>query len=411
MLKNVSNTLVIMIGTMLASFAVTVIAGRTLSVSDFGEFALLKQIILIGSTIAIFGLDYSYIKLFPKWPNADGKTHALTMGILVLLSLIIVSILKITYHFETDKLGYILISICFGAMNLYQAAISRLQGKFIVAQLLAGGWKIALLILIGICVYSNVSINLQVLYPLFSASLFIFSIFMIRHFFSNHNSVNQKNVGIKAYLSFGLIFWLINTSGLISGGIDKLMIPIFFDREILGMYTGSSFLFVISLTMIGSAIGYVIFPNISAGRDINFKKLAFSLFLITLLFMIVFQIVGKELVSILFSGRFDLQLTRKLILCFSVIGSLQIVHTILHFMLSAKLGNSQLLIYWIITLLFIALFVLLLPMAGSISSYIVMDIAIIVIFIRSLKVIAMGVLLWKNNSDMSDEIRILPETL
>ena len=127
--------------------------------------------------------------------------------------------------------------------------------------------------------------------------------------------------------------------------------------------------------------------------------------------MIVFQIVGKELVSILFSGRFDLQLTRKLILCFSVIGSLQIVHTILHFMLSAKLGNSQLLIYWIITLLFIALFVLLLPMAGSISSYIVMDIAIIVIFIRSLKVIAMGVLLWKNNSDMSDEIRILPETL
>ena len=68
-------------------------------------------------------------------------------------------------------------------------------------------------------------------------------------------------------------------------------------------------------------------------------------------------------------------------------------------------------VYFLITLLFIALFVLLLPMADPMSPNILMDIAIIVIFIRSLKVIAMGVLFWKNNSDMSDEIRILPETL
>ena len=411
MLKNVSNTLVIMIGTMLASFVVTVIAGRNLSMSEFGEFALLKQVILIGSTIAIFGLDYSYIKLFPKRPNADRKTHAFTMGILVFMSLIIVSILQLTYQFETYKISFIFISICFGAINLYQAAISRLQGKFFIAQLLAGGWKIALLILIGLCMYSNMSINIQLLYPLFSVSLCIFSVFMIRNFFSKQNDAVHDEFSTKTYVTFGLILWLINASGLISGGIDKLMIPIIFDREILGVYTGSSFLFVITLSMIGSAIGYVIFPNISAGKDINYKKLSASLFFIILLIIFVFQIVGKELVSILFSGRFDSQLTQKLILYFSVIGSLQIIHIILHFMLSAKLGNNQLLVYFILSLFFIALFVLLLPTAGSISSVVLLDIATIVIFIRSLKVIAMGVLYWKKTSDMSDEIRILPETL
>ena len=75
MLKNISSTLLVMVIAMLSSFFVTIILGRTLSFSDFGEFVLLKQIILIGSTIAIFGLDFSYIKVFSNNSDAGKKTH------------------------------------------------------------------------------------------------------------------------------------------------------------------------------------------------------------------------------------------------------------------------------------------------------------------------------------------------
>jgi len=398
MLKNISSTLLVMVIAMLSSFFVTIILGRTLSFSDFGEFVLLKQIILIGSTIAIFGLDFSYIKVFSNNSDAGKKTHLITIIILSLISISFVLMLKIFYGFQFYKLLFIFCCICFGAINLYQAAIYRLKDQFLIAQLLSGGWKIALLLLIGVFLFSGMTIDLQRVYQIFTVSLFFFSSFIIKYFFKTHN-VNDRDTNYRNYLTLGLVFWLINSTGLISGGIDKLVVPIIYGSEVLGIFTGVSFIFVISLTMIGSAIGYVIFPKISAGNEINMTKLSFTIFFITLFAIIFFHITGIELVSIVFKGKFDNFIDNKIIFCFTLLGSFQIVHIILHFILSAKGNKKQLIYYWILSIFFIGMFISLLYVLKSDFSFSLLGLSIIILITRFTKIIFMIFLLKRINVD------------
>ena len=399
MIKNIRTTFLVMVIAMLSSFVATIILGQTLSIGDFGEFALLKQIILIGSTIAIFGLDFSYIKVFSNNPNSGKKTHLITMIIISLISILFILMLKIIYDLHLYKLLFIYCCICFGAINLYQAAIYRLKDQFLIAQLFSGGWKIALFLLIGIFLFSGITIDLQLVYQIFTVSLFIFSSFIIRFFFYKTSNATDEDIDYKNYLKLGLIFWLVNSTGLISGGIDKLVIPIFFGREILGIFTGVSFIFVISLTMIGSAIGYVIFPKISAGKDINIIKLSFAIFFITLFAIIIFQITGRELVSIIFSEKFDNFIDKKLIFCFTLLGSFQIVHIILHFILSAKGNKKQLIYYWILSLFFIGIFIILLYVLKSEFSFSLLSLSIIILITRFTKIFSMIFLLKRINVD------------
>lgn len=382
-----------MVIAMLSSFVATIILGQTLSIGDFGEFALLKQIILIGSTIAIFGLDFSYIKVFSNNPDSGKKTHLITMIILSLITILFVFMLKIIYNFQFYKLFYILFCICFGAINLYQAAIYRLKGQFLLAQLFAGGWKIALLLLIGVSLFSEMIIDIQFIYQIFTVSLFIFSSFIVRKFYKT-NIANVGNIDYKKYLTLGLIFWLINFTGLLSGGIDKLVIPILFGREALGIFTGTSFIFIISLTMIGSAIGYVIFPKISAGKEINFLKLSSAVFFITSFAIIIYQITGEGLVSILFSEEFDSFIDKKLIFCFTLLGSFQIVHIILHFILSAIGNKKQLIYYWIVSILFIVITIILLHFLKENYSFNLLKLSLIMLLSQFGKIISMMVLVW-----------------
>ncbi len=398
MLKNISMTLLVMVIGMLSSFFVTIILGQTLTFSDFGEFVLLKQIILIGSSIAIFGLDFSYIKVFSNNSDAGKKIHLITIIILSLISISFVLMLYIFYGFQLYKSLFIFWCICFGAINLYQAAIYRLKDQFLIAQLFSEGWKVALLLLIGVVLFSGMTIDLQLVYQIFTVSLLFSSSFIIKYFFKTHN-VNDRDTNYRNYLTLGLVFWLINSTGLISGGIDKLVVPIIYDSEVLGIFTGVSFIFVISLTMIGSAIGYVIFPKISAGNEINITKLSFAIFFITLFAIIIFHITGMELVSIIFKGKFDNYIDNKIIFCFTLLGSFQIVHIILHFILSAKGNKKQLIYYWILSIFFIGMFISLLYVLKTYFPFSLLSLSIIILITRFTKIIFMIFLLKRINVD------------
>jgi len=398
MLKNISITLLVMVIAMLSSFFVTIILGRILSFNDFGEFVLLKQIILIGSSIAIFGLDFSYVKVFSNNSDTSKKIHLITIIILTLISIAFVLMLKIFYGFQLYKSLFIFFCICFGAINLYQAAIYRLKDRFLIAQLFSEGWKIAFLLLIGVFLFSGATINLQRVYQIFTVSLLFSSISIMKYFFKKHN-VKDKDSNYSNYLTLGLVFWLVNSTGLIFGGIDKLVVPIIYDSEVLGIFTGVSFIFVISLTMIGSAIGYVIFPKISAGNEINMRKLSFAIFFITLFAIIIFHIIGMELVSVVFKGKFDNFIDNKIIFCFTLLGSFQIVHIMLHFILSAKGNKKQLIYYWILSIFFIGVFISLLYVLKIYFSFSLLGLSIVILITRFTKIISIIILLKRINFD------------
>ncbi len=410
MLKNISSTLLVMVLAMLSSFAVTILLGRTLSTSDFGDFTLFKQILLIGSTFVVFGLDYSYIKNFSQQKSITVHPHIISLCIFSLISIVFVSALWLLYAIEVEELIYIYFCILFGAVNFYIAAIKRIEDKFLLAQLFAHGWKIVLLIILSVFMVSGTELDINAIYALFTISLFVGSSYFINYLFSPRTEVGEA-YNVRSYLTFGLMFWLINSTGLISGGIDKLVIPILFGSEILGIYAAVSFLFVISLTMLGSAIGYVIFPKISAGELINVKRWSLVVFSICILAIVFYQWVGSDIVNVIFSGKYDAYVTHKLVFIFSTIGSLQIIHTILHFVISAKSNKIQLVIYWIISLVFISIFVVLLYFGKVDAESALLRISSIVLITRVLKILVMSIflkILLDHNSRMDSPAQVSP---
>ncbi|MCF7823970.1 MAG: oligosaccharide flippase family protein [Candidatus Marinimicrobia bacterium] len=385
MLRNVSSTLFIMVLSMLASFAVTILLGRALSISDFGEYALLRQVVLIGITIAIFGLDFSYTKIFALKTDANRKTHLLTLLFFALLSIIYVTILKFIYDFHRDKLFYLFFSTVFGATGLFVAAIQRLKGRFLLAQIFAGGWKIALLVVVLIALYLESPLRIISIYQFMLLSLFIYSSYYIKFLFQSYQKSDEE-IDYRHYLKLGMVFWIINSTGLISGGIDKLVIPVFYDRDILGIFAGISFIFTTSMTMVGSAIGYVIFPKISAGQKINIRKLSLYLSILISATFILFYFTGVQLVNIVFQLKFEAYVSPFLIFLFTLIGALQIVHTILHFIISARGSNKELISYWVIMLIYILFFVLALYLGKFISIPILVYISEVLILTQILKI-------------------------
>ena len=402
MFKNVSATLFIMVISMLSSLAVTIFMGRELAINDFGEFALLKQIFLIGATLAIFGLDYSYIKVFHDSPNSNRVVHVSSLGILLLFSAIVTPVIGLVYDLSLFKLIFIFCGIAFGSINLYLASIFRLKSRFIFAQLFTGGWKIVLLIFLALAIILSITIEIEHIYCAWIISLAVFSAYMAVVILQSPSSADAP-YEVKNYLKFGLTFWLINSTALISGGIDKLLIPIVYDQELLGIFTGVSFIFTISLTMVGSAVGYVIYPKITSGEEINFKKLFSSIALIAICAIFIFQIIGGELVSILFAKKFDDYLTRELILFFTILGSLQIVHVILHQMISGVSNKRELINYWIVSLTFIGLFIILLYASKTTAEFRLERLAMTIVIVRFAKVCAMIILLKYNTKPMIPE--------
>ncbi len=400
--------MIVMAGSMISSFAATILLGRSLSLNDFGEFALLKQILLIGFTVAVFGLDHGYIKYFSRNHRNNRRIHFLTFSIIIGISLLYVFGISILYPFQSKKLFFISISVCFGALNLYLAARSRVEEKFFWGQLLHSGWKIIFLVSIVFMPMFNNASPMNYVYISIPISLIVFSIIFIRILFQGSDPISD-NVDIGHYLKLGLIFWLINSTGLISGGIEKMVIPLIYDSETLGIFTGSSFLFIISLTMIGSAIGYVIFPQISSGKSVNLRKVFFWILMITIFSTLLFSQFGESIVKILFTGRFDEYIDSQLIILFTIIGSLNIIHTILHFLLSAHADKKQLLIYWIITLANIVFFVLVLLMMKGTSFSLLTDISLTIILARSVKIVSILVLLKKVKNDKDGFLKVAPE--
>lgn len=380
--------MIVMVVAMLSSFMATLLLGRSLSIEDFGEFTLLRQVILIGATVSVFGLDFSYIKLFPGDDQTDKTPHWITFSIVFFAGIIFSLLMNAIYFRDTEKFLYIAVITIFSGLGLYLAAIKRLEEQFVLAQLLAGGWKILFLIGISIFLIYARPLSIISIYQVLAISVAILSSYFFKYLVQSGSSLSWKP-SYRKYLTMGLTFWLINSTGLFAGGIDKLMIPLVYGQEMLGIFAGSSFVFTISLTMIGSAIGYVIFPRISKGLDVNKKSLVQGVTGVAILSIVGFQMLGKVLVHLIFDGKYDEYLTTLLIFFFTLLGIMQIVHIILHYLISATSTQRQLLYYWGLSIGFILLFVLAIILATSFVSSSLLSLVAIILLTRLFKIVAM----------------------
>ena len=138
---------------------------------------------------------------------------------------------------------------------------------------------------------------------------------------------------------------MINVLGLVFAGMDRFIIPAIADKAALGTYYAMSFIYITGFTVIGSAVGYVLYPYLTQGKTIAWKKVTFFLLSVLTALLILLLFGGQFIASLAFKGKYDFALQFNIIIPLCFLGILQSAHTIIHFYIYAKSSNKALINY------------------------------------------------------------------
>ena len=336
----------------LLSMVATLILGNQMTPEEFGDFALLKNFVLIGSTFAVFGMDQGTIR-----NNMNGRpVISLTIVNIIsfVLSIFFALTMKRLFFISLDNTFYLGGIIFCGSNVIYLAAIHRLKSEFLKAQFIHNCWKILLFIVVVSAFLFGVTLKINFIYmSLFYSMIIVLLIhYTLKWIGGSKDEIKiDDNIQGRA-IRDGIILWMINVLGLFFAGMDRFIIPAITSKAILGTYYAISFIYITGFTMIGSAVGYVIFPYLSKNENIEWKKPTkfISIILILLFFGLLFS--GHFITSILFSKKYDISLIHQITSPILLMGIIQCFHTIVHFYIYAKSSKGMLMKYIIFLLLF-----------------------------------------------------------
>ena len=336
---------------MLCSFISTLHLGEILPTEDFGFFNLLKRIIPMGAVIILLGFDKSYIKYFSE--RTQLKIFKFVFPIILMNSFLITIIFNNIYEFDEFAISIYFCLVAFSSI-IFLSSYARFKNQYGIAQFIQAGYKVIFFIIV-IYFFQNDGMYSISIVNVYQLSFIIPLIYILKYIFDENSlekSVSFKN--FKDILSYGFLFFLVNIFNLIIVNVEGLFIPYYYGQEANGVYSGISFIYITVFVMVGTSVGYVIFPTLSKKESFNIKRLSIFAFIVLVLFSFLFIIFGDLINDLAFKGRFDNYRTFELDMMFISIGGLQFINNLLHWFILglANKNNITKYLYTIIYVLF-----------------------------------------------------------
>ena len=266
----VSRTFLVMAFAMLCSFIATLKLGEVLTMENFGFFNLLKRIFPMGAAIILLGIDKSYIKYFSKVDKM--KIFHFLLPLILFNSMILTVIIGFLYDFNGYDLSIFICFVIF-SFTLFLTSYARLKDEYAIAQFIQAGHKIIFFIsILGITAYYDIN-SIETI-NIFLFAFLIPCLYLFKYLYDERSiNVYIPTKEFKEIVSFGFLFFLVNILNLMIVNMEGLFIPYFYGQEANGIYSGLSFIYITVFVMIGTSIGYVLFPMLSKKEEINLKSL------------------------------------------------------------------------------------------------------------------------------------------
>ena len=392
MFKKVSKTFLILSITMGASFLSTVILGRKLDTAAFGLYNLVKKFILLGPSIGLLGMSMSFTRLYADRDIITYKVFRFVYFISFITSFVIALVIFFIYDFTYLQTGLVLLIIWLTSITKFNTQYYRLKNKYLMGQFILSGWKLNFLIIISAFFLLHISIKENLLLLIFVSSFLI--PFMVIFFYipPKSNAKQYTNTLTKLY-KFGFIYWLVNSIRMLAGQIENFAIPIVASNKLLGIYSALSFFFIISLKVISTSYGYVIFPEVSKGKKLNWKNIIILFSAVSLAALIIFPIFGDKIIDLLFDGKYNQYLTDNFLILFTLIGIMKSIYPIFHHYILGKGEKRDLIIYIVLSFLSVILYIISLVLLEKFFQVNLESIIYLTFFIRLMNLSLISILL------------------
>jgi len=394
----------------ISSIIVTLFMGLKLTQSEFGDFALLKTFILIGSAFSIYGMDNYYIRHGHEKASEIRYLHIILLT--TMLSALFVVLMSILYDLGIEKSILLWIILLANSNLLYLSSVLRVKLKLFLSKLLYNSWKILLLGFLLIVLWKDSYLSIVNLYFYLALTLFLAS-GMVAYILIDRSKTNiQVKQSFPSSLNKSLSFWKINIFTLLFTGLDILIIPLIIDKLNLGTYHAIAFVYLTGFSLLGSIASFVLYPYLTQNKLVNWNTVfSILLFCSGILIICLFMFAG-DVLTIAYAGKYNNIINHYTIATLIVFGVLQMIHVIAHFYIYAKASQNELSIYFKLVLGSCLLFITSFLITSQLIDYTILSIISHILIIWIIKYILMVYIIKNiNNESRINNLDILYNNL
>ena len=344
--RNIGGVSVILIVVRGAAVLSTIILANILSKTDFGEFALLRTLILLIPPLAIWGQDIATARFFShndasffQWTRAFRNVMRIALP-LILVGAIVA---YLVYQLQQVYLLLIIISGVGYCIILLLSNLLRSQKRYHTAIILDSGFRLVFFFIIISALVLGV-INKYIAIGGYALCFPAFAIVGICYVYKKIPSGN-KPVPRQMHLD-GLWLMLIDASVIIMASVDSLFIPGMLTIEALAIYQ-AVIVPVHVFDILGRATKYVLLPEFGAQKQVEFRLYNIAVAVVAIFLLSLFVFGGLIILHILYGTKFDEGLS--VLRIFALVGVLRLFYSLGSSMIVGRLGQIALKYHLVIT--------------------------------------------------------------
>ena len=304
MALNIGGVSFVLAMIMLLAALSTIFLGRALTPEEFGEFALMRTLVLFISPLAVWGQDVATVRFFSKhdatnyrWDRAL-RTILLIAAILVLLGILIASTI---YGLQWQRSVALFVASLAYVASMFFSNLMRSRQKYSQAILMLNGFRGAFFLLILMMLFTQTA-NAEV------AIYAYFGIIVVMMLLNAVMSFRQLPRGASAVPrdmhSDGLLLMGSQASVTIIGSLDSLFIPGMLNLSSLALYQASVVPTQV-FNILGRAAKYVWVPEFGRSKNVQVKRLSILVGLGAVLLLVGMVVFAKPILHLLFDGKYD----------------------------------------------------------------------------------------------------------
>jgi len=357
MAVDIGSVSVVLVLVMLFASLSSILLGRLLSEADFGEFSLMRMLVLFIPFLAIWGQGIATARYFSKndpavydWPRAFLKIITLSS----LLTGLGVVLARMIYHLPLYQTIALFIAVCFFCSTLFLANLVRSQRRYTQAIVMENGFRGGyFFLLVPLFFFGHLS--------KMSAILLYLGLVVVwggYNLFYTFRSVPSGAAPVPAEMhKAGVILMGIEVSVDMLSSLDTLLIPKLLDYTALGLYS-ATLVPAQLFNIFARAAKYVWVPEFGRSNRTRFRLLTVSVSGLAVIMAAALAWLAKPLLHLLYKGKYDSGTTILQILAVS--GVFRLLYSLSSSLIVGRLGQEALLVHLRITIASLVLYSLLL---------------------------------------------------